>query len=59
MLSLVIAILIILLVVYAAFWIIDNAGVPHPFNMILKVVIGIIALIALLQKAGMLNGVAL
>lgn len=49
MISTLIAILIIALVVYLAFWIIDRIGIGHPVNVILKVVVGVIGILALLN----------
>ncbi len=59
MLHLLLVVLLIILIAYAAFWIIDRAGTPHPFNMILKLIVGAIALVALLQKTGLLAGTGL
>lgn len=59
MLHVLITILIIVAVAYAAFWIIDRAGTPHPINMVLKLLVGAIALIALLQRTGLLAGTGL
>ncbi len=59
MLHVLITILIIVAVAYAAFWIIDRAGTPHPINMVLKLFVGAIALIALLQRTGLLAGTGL
>jgi F0F1-type ATP synthase assembly protein I len=49
-------ILIIAAVAYVGFWIIDRAGTPHPFNMILKLLVGGIALVYLLKQTGLLQG---
>jgi len=47
---------VILLVAWGGFWLVDRVGLPHPINMIAKAVIAIIALWALLERTGMLNG---
>jgi len=47
-----IAVLIIAVIVVVAFWIIDNIGTPHPIGMILKAIVGLIALVSLLAKLG-------
>jgi hypothetical protein len=54
-----ILIFVIVAIAWAAFWIIDRAGTPHPFNMILKLFVGAVALIALLQRTGLLAGTGL
>ena len=59
MLSLLLTVLVIALIVYLAFWMIDNIGLPHPFNMIAKVIVAIVGLLALFQKTGLLNGTML
>ena len=56
MLHMLFLILLIVAIAYAAFWIIDAAGTPYPFNMILKLFVGAVALIALLQRTGLLAG---
>lgn len=53
MLNLLIAILILAIIVIVAIWLIDIMGLPHPINMILKVIIGLLALVYLLQKSGL------
>jgi hypothetical protein len=52
MISVLIALLIIAVVVYFAFWIIDRIPVPNPFNWIAKLIVGVIALAALLGQLG-------
>lgn len=55
--ELLLAILVIALVAFIAFWIVDQMSIPNPINMIVKIIIGVIALFALLTKSGLLNGV--
>lgn len=52
MISVLIAVLIIALVVFVAFAIVDRIPVPNPFNWIIKAVVGILALVALLNHLG-------
>jgi hypothetical protein len=59
MINILLAILVIVAVTYAAFWIIDTAGTPHPISMILKLIVGAIALISLLTQTGLLSGAGL
>ena len=47
-------VLLVLLVAYAAFWIIGQMGVPDPFNVILRVVVGVVALFVLATHFGVL-----
>ncbi len=49
-------ILIVALIFSLAFWVIGKMGVPEPVNMILRVIVGIIALIWLLNLFGALGG---
>ncbi len=53
-LALLVTILVIFLVAYGAFWLIDMIGLPHPMNMIAKAIVAIVALVYLLQTAGMM-----
>jgi hypothetical protein len=52
MIGLLITIIIVVLVVAVVFWLIDALPVPHPFNLVLKVVIVLVALLMLLRHAG-------
>ena len=56
LLVLLLAIAIIFLVAWGGFWLVDKVGLPQPVNMIAKAIIAIIALVAVLERAGMLNG---
>lgn len=56
--SLLLTVVIILAVAYGAFWIIDRSF-PAPINMIAKLIVGVIALVVLLQKTGLLDGVVI
>ncbi len=49
-------ILIVALIFSLAFWVIGKMGVPEPINMILRVIVGIVALIWLLNLFGALGG---
>lgn len=55
MIELLLAILIAALLVWLAFWVIDATGVPHPINVIAKVVVAIIVIAYLLQRQGLLS----
>ena len=57
MLELLLFIIILVVVAYIAFWIIDYAF-PAPIQMVAKVLVGIIALFLLLQKVGWLGAIA-
>lgn len=54
--GLLITLLIIALVVFVAFWIVNEIGLPHPINLIVKVIVGVIALIYLLNALGGVPG---
>lgn len=56
--AILITILIVLAICYACFWLIDSSF-PAPLHMIAKLVVGVVGLFFLLQKTGLLNGVAL
>ncbi len=50
--SLLVLLLIVGIIVWFGFWIVDKTGVPNPINWIAKAIIGVIALIILLQRSG-------
>lgn len=54
MIEMLIMILILCVIAYVAFWIVDTIGLPHPINMIVKAVIGILVLYAILQRSGLM-----
>lgn len=54
-----IAILVIALVVYLCFWIIDRVGLPHPVNMIAKGIIALIGVLSLLSQTGLMSSAGL
>jgi hypothetical protein len=54
--STLINILIIALIFALAFWVIGKMGVPEPINMILRVIVGLVALVWLLNLFGALGG---
>ena len=55
LIGLLVALLIACLVVYVAMLLIDLMKLPHPFPTILKIVIGLIVLVWLLQRVGLLG----
>ena len=57
MLELLLFVIVLVVVAYIAFWIIDSAF-PAPIQMVAKVLVGIIALFLLLQKVGWLGAIA-
>lgn len=59
MLPLILTLVIIFGVAWGCFVLVDRAGTPYPFNLILKIIIGIIAVFALLTKSGLLAGTGL
>lgn len=48
-----VAVLIVLVVIVAAFWIIDQIGFPAPIGWVVKAIVGLIGLVAILSKAGL------
>lgn len=56
--SILIGLVILAAIVWFAFWIID-ASFPAPINMPAKAIVGIIALLVLLQHTGFLTSVHL
>jgi hypothetical protein len=54
--SLLINILIVALIFALAFWVIGKMAVPEPINLIFRVIVGIVALIWLLNLFGALGG---
>jgi len=49
-------ILIMALIFSLAFWVIGKMGVPEPIGLILRVIVGIVALVWLLNLFGALGG---
>ena len=49
LLSVLLTLLIIGVVVYFAFWMVDSAGIPSPMNWIIKAIVLLIGLIWLFQ----------
>jgi len=49
---LLILVLVILLVAFAAFWLVDKIGLPSPMNWIARAIVALIALLVLLTRAG-------
>lgn len=47
-----IVVLVVLLVAFAAFWLVDKIGLPSPMNWIARAIVALIALLVLLTKAG-------
>lgn len=52
MIELLIWVLIVCLVAFVAFWLIDKAGIPSPMNWIIKAIAALILLVVLLSKLG-------
>ncbi len=50
--ELLLTLLCIALAVYVAFWIVDRVGPPDPFGLILRVIVGVIALVFLVNAVG-------
>lgn len=44
--------LIILAIAYGCFWLVERAGIPNPFNWILKGIVVIVGLVFLLSRLG-------
>lgn len=53
--SFLVTVLVVALVVFVCFWIIDAIGIPYPINMIGKAIVGIVAIVFLLQKTGLIH----
>jgi hypothetical protein len=47
-----IAVLVILSVAFAAFWLVDKIGLPAPMNWVARAIVALIALLVLLSRAG-------
>jgi hypothetical protein len=56
MVNILIGVLIIVVVAWAAFWIIDRMGLMGTPRLIARIVVGVIALIALAKVVGLLDG---
>lgn len=54
--NILIAVLVIVVVAWAAFWIIDRMGLTGTPRLIARIVVGVLALIALANAVGLLNG---
>lgn len=54
--SIIVALLVLLLVVVVAVYVIDLTIPQQPINQVLKVVVGILALLYFLQHTGLLHG---
>lgn len=50
--TLLIVILVAILIVWLLFWLIDATGVPHPINVVAKVIVAIVAVLIVLQRSG-------
>lgn len=48
-----VSLLIAAVVLVIAFWIINEMGLPHPINMLVRVIVGIIGLIYVLGLLGL------
>lgn len=47
------SLIILIAVVMIVFWIVDAMGVAYPISMIIKVIVGLLAIAKLLQLAGL------
>lgn len=54
---LLVLILIAALCVWLLFWLIDSTGIPHPINVIAKVIVAIVAVFIVLNRSGVSLGV--
>ncbi len=52
MIELLIWTLIICLIAFVAFWLVDRSGIPSPMNWIIKAIAALILLVVLLSKLG-------
>ncbi len=52
--ELLIAVLVLAVIVYVVFWLIDAIGLPHPINMVAKAIVAIFAIVYLLRQAGLM-----
>ena len=48
-----ITVLIVAVIAWVAFWLIDSTGIPYPINMIGKAVVAVLALVYVLRSAGL------
>lgn len=46
--------LVAALVAFLCIWLVDNVGLPHPINMIIKAIVVVIAIALIAQRAGVL-----
>lgn len=53
------SLIIVFVAMIAVIYVVDYAGVPHPFNMIIKVVTVILGVVYILRLAGLLSGTGL
>ena len=58
LLSTLIFVLIVVVLVWAAMWMINKIGAPYPIGMILRAIVAIIGLIAILYKLLPMAGIA-
>jgi hypothetical protein len=54
--NILIAVLVIVVVAWAAFWIIDRMGLRGTPQLIARIVVGVLALIALANAVGLIDG---
>jgi hypothetical protein len=50
-----ITVLVLALIAFVCFWLIDYTGIPYPINMIAKAIVAILVIVTLLQKSGLLH----
>jgi heme A synthase len=59
MLSLLVSLVILAMVFGVIWWILDQLPIPAPFNMIIRVILGLILILALLGLIGIGPGIGL
>lgn len=59
MLSLLVSLVILTMVFGVIWWILDQLPIPAPFNMIIRVILGLILILALLGLIGIGPGIGL
>ena len=50
LLPLLVWLLVIALIAFVAFWLVDRSGIPSPMNWIIKAICALIVLVALLSR---------
>ena len=55
MISTLVTILIAVLILVCIFYVVDMLGVPHPINMVIKVILALVLLLWALRSFGLLS----